>query len=287
MYLDELKTDIGDPLSEEGFAVLKEEAETQIASGYLADQTDLVNYISQLLVDKGVQLSATNPKRFDELQRYWALLAFAAFIGYSAPDKDNLLQRRILYAIQKGLDPESVLKQFYSLYQSDEFIQEAFRVFAHDLEQNTETFGTMPITVEGRRMLPQLKYWILDYAKFPSKSAKRGTVERLNYVNNSPNAKGLTQGQRETLLAVLKLYDEFLNPNIPQRENDLSFENELTDTYAETVQENPVPASAAIPVQVPASTATLSPIHENSDQELIADKLENLRERSQDIGKGG
>jgi hypothetical protein len=278
MYLDELKTEIGDPLSDEGFQLLCEEAESQIENGYIADQMDLVNYISQLLSDKSSQLVKTNPKRYEELQRYWVLTAFAAFIGYAQDDKNNLLQRRILFAIQKGLDPQSLLDQYYSVFKSEEFIQETFRVFAHDLEENTETFGSTPITVEGKRMLPQLKYWILDYSKFPSKVAKRGAVERLNYVNNSPNAKALTQGQRDVLLSVLKLYDEFMNPTIPKRADADSYEYELADTYQGAPR-------AVLPVTQPVAQPVTQPIVQNPDQELIVHKLEDLRTRARDESK--
>ena len=293
MYLDELKTNIGDPLSDEGYELLCEEAREQIASGYIADQMDLVNYISQLLVDKATQLSTPNTKRYDELQKYWAFLAFAAFIGYTPADKSNLLQRRILFALQKGLDPQSILNQFYSTFESDEFISDMFKVFARDLEQNTENFGTMPITIEGKRMLPQLKYWIMDYSKFPSKVAKRGTVERLNYVNNSANAKALTQGQREILLAVLKLYDEFLNPNIPHKNSAATFENELADTYSAAAQ---IPTNTSVPVPAPTPPMRVpvsSPIPTqvkvvappvlqvaSPNEELIMQKLQDLRQRN-------
>lgn len=271
MYLDDLKTDIGDPLSDDGFQRLAEEAESQIDNGYIADQMDLVNYLSQLLSEKGPELAKTNPKRYDELQRYWAFTAFAAFIGYAPGDKDSLLQRRILFAIQRGLDPQSILNQFYSLFQSEEFIKEGFKVFAHDLEENTESFGSVPITVEGRRMLPQLKYWVLDYSKYPTKVAKRGAVERLNYIDHSPNAKGLTQGQREILLSVLKLYDEFLNPVIPRRDGRETYENEISDSYQEAPR-------SAVPAVEPG--VVFAPVAKNPDEALIVTKLQDLRERS-------
>jgi hypothetical protein len=277
MYLDELKKDIGDPLSEDGFQLLTDEVATQVATGYIADQMDLVNYISQLLTDKGQQVAKDNPKRYDELQRFWVSLAFAAFQGYSLSDKDNLLQRRILYAIQKGFDPQILLNQTYSLYHSEAFIQEVFRGYAHDLEENTETFGSAPITVEGRRMLPQLKYWVLDYSKFPSKVAKRGAVERLNYVDNSANTKALTQGQRDTLLSILKLYDEFLNPTIPEQDASEGYDYDLAGSYAEAPREPLSSAQSQL-----ANQPVLARDAHSTDQELIAHKLKDLRERTKD-----
>jgi hypothetical protein len=217
MTLDEIKQIIGDPASDEGFEQIQLEAEDLLQTGSISDQMDFANYLAGILADPVIGLATKDPKRYDDIYRYFALLSFTAFLAYSPQDKINLLQKKILYAIQKGFDPDILLKQFYTFYESPTFINDIFHSFAKYMEDNTEQFGSQPIEVDGRRMLPQLKYWLLDYAEFPSRVAKRGPVERLNYVNQSANTKALPQGQREILLRVLKLYDEFLNPNIPQR----------------------------------------------------------------------
>jgi hypothetical protein len=291
MTLDELKQSIGDPTSDEGFAALQEEAESQISAGYIADQIDLANYISRSLVGLGSSLAAKNPKRYDDLQKYFTLLSFAAFNGYSTQDKINLLQKRLLYAVQKGLDIEDFLKQSYDLYESEDFIRELFRGYAKYLEENTEQFGQLPIEVEGRRMQPQLKYWLLDYSKFPSLVAKRGPVERLNYVNQSPNTKALPQGQRETLLKILKLYDEFLNPNIPVRYSQASpYDNSSSESQSAADRSSSVidqpysmraPAAPQFAPQAP-TQPTPQPVANatTNDEALIRSKLDKLHERS-------
>jgi hypothetical protein len=136
--------------------------------------------------------------------------------------------------------------------------------------------------------------------------AKRGPVERLNYVNQSPNTKSLPQGQRETLLKVLKLYDEFLNPNIPVRYsqaspyNNSSSENQsaaqsaadrsssiIDQPYSMRAPTMPMPMRPAAPQPAPqpamqsaanpqaANTATAT-----NDDDLIRSKLDKLHERS-------
>lgn len=308
MTLDELKQNIGDPTSDDGFNVLQDEVESEIQAGYMADQIDLANYIAQSLVGVSTQLATQNPKRYDDLQKYFTLLSFSAFPACQPQEKINLLQKRLLYAVQKGLDTDEFLKQFYALYENLEFIQTLFRSYAKYMEDNSEQFGSQPIEVDGRRLLPQVKYWLLDYAKFPSRVAKRGPVERLNYANQSPNTKALPQGQREILLRILKLYDEFLNPDIPmshgQSAYDLGSSNSdglagkassiIDMPYADRAPDEPE-NTTPIPRQIQAepgswqSSVEFGPMpqqspqstsHQHDDSALIRDKLDKLHERT-------
>lgn len=290
MYGDDLKKNIGDPTTDDGFAALKQEADEQLASGYMADQSDLVNYISESLVNHP-QLAAQNPKRYDELQKYWAFLAFAALPSYKRADQANLLQKRLLYAMQKGYDPDDFLREFYSIYESYDFIKDQFQTYAKDLEANTETFGTQPIDVEGKRVVPQLKNWILDYAKFPQKVARRGTVERLNYTNQSVNTKSLPQGQRQLLMTVLKFYDDLLNAEIPgeraEAEPTLVNQPEIIQRDNQTTEYRVAPQRVAPPtfsqptpiVQAPAQPQVQATQVQPKPQGDIDSRLENLKQR--------
>jgi hypothetical protein len=176
------------------------------------------------------------------------------------------------------------------------------------MEDNSEQFGSQPIEVEGRRLLPQLKYWLLDYAKFPSRVAKRGPVERLNYVNQSPNTKALPQGQRELLLRILKLYDEFLNPDIPMNRGQSAYDIGVSSSnsfagqansiiempYADRAPDEQV-ESAPVSRQIQAepgswqSSVEFGPMPKpvpqptsqaQDDSALIRDKLDKLHERT-------
>lgn len=184
--------------------------EETISYGEVLEKTDLLEYLGGFL-SKFAQQTNKDPEIYDQLQTGWFHLAFNGLVGLSSEDQDNLIQKRLLAAIQKGVEPEMVTKQFYSYFESEEFIKELFHHFATNLEQNTESLGSLPIEVDGRRMLPLVKYWILDYSKFPSKEARRGAVERLNYLTQSANVRQLTQGQRQWLSKILKLYDDFLS----------------------------------------------------------------------------
>jgi len=272
--ISELKNQIQNPISDEGFELIKQEVEDQIDSGYLVDQIDLVNYISQVLVDNGPELTSKNPKLYDEFQKCWALLAFAAFPGFAPSDQSNLLQKRLLYAIQKGFDPDDLLREIFSLYESYDYIKEILAVYAHDLESNTEGFGTLPVEVEGKRYLPQVKYWVLDYSRFPSKVAHRGTVERLNYIDQSQNTKPLAQGQRQILLKLLKFYDDLIYANMPNVKKGNS-----TETQQAQPPQDQVTRHEDGTIEIKAKTSAYSPM--DLESEKIEHKLEDLKQRAE------
>ncbi|MDB4940404.1 MAG: hypothetical protein JWO40_829 [Candidatus Doudnabacteria bacterium] len=176
---------------------------------------ELLDFINGVLQSKGSEIEAKFPQLYESYQNYWVKLAFATFVLLESVDQDSLLKTRFLNAVNEGINPDDLIKQFYNFYESDEFVKQVFRSLAVDLEQNTEQFGAMPIEIEGRKMLPTLKYWIMDYSKFPSKVAKRGSIERLNYINQSSNTRSLPQMQRQTLLRILKFYDDLNNAERP------------------------------------------------------------------------
>ena len=272
--ISELKDQVQNPISNEGFELIRQEAEDQIASGYIVDQIDLVNYISQILVDNGPELTSKNPKLYDEFQRYWVLLAFAAFPGFAPGDQSNLLQKRLFFAMQKGFNPDDLLREVFFLYESYEYIKEIFTVYARDLENNTEGFGTLPIEVEGKRYLPQIRYWILDYEKFPSHIAHRGTVERINYIDQSQNTKPLAQGQRQILLKLLKFYDDLVYANMPS----------TTKPNSSNIQQAQAPQSGEMvkhedgTVEIKAQSSTYSPL--DLENKKIDQKLDDLKHRA-------
>ncbi len=184
-------------------------------AGDLNEIKEFLDYFSEKLNLEGRAIETANPTLYEKYQSYWVLLAFKVFSAIESADQENLLKTRFLSAIQVGFDPEQLIRDYFSNYQNMELIQETFKAFAKNLEQNNEQFGNIPIEIEGRKLLPTLKYWLSDYSKFPSKVAHRGSIERLNYINQSVNTRALPQTQRQLLLKILKFYDDLINPTRP------------------------------------------------------------------------
>ncbi len=259
MDIEELKNYISDLSNQDNFDVLKSEAEGLLQNGTVSEISALLNFLSDKLNAQAKIVEAKNPQMYEQYESYWALLAFNAFIGMSGPDQDNLLRHRMLYAIQKGFSPDILTYKYFSFYDSQEFISSLFRNFEKSLELNEESLGTNPIDIDGRKFLPQVKYWLQDYSKFPTTSAKRGSIDRLNYINKSQNPRFLTQGQRQQLLLILKLYDDFINCEPPV-------------IKVKPMQSRPAPVSPA-----PARSAMNNGFPQTID---IQQKLEELNQRT-------
>lgn len=189
--------------------------EGALQSGIYDDCVDFASYLSFLMSAGGQEFQLSDPQLYSQCLVLWYELIFKGFVVLHNDDQANILQNRILYPLENGTDPDLIAKGYYEFGYSENKMRELLRTLANDLEQNNETLGTNPITVQGRRYLPAVKYWIMDYANFPSQSGRRGSIDRLNYVNKSQNVRPLTQTQKQTLLKILKLYDSFLNPELP------------------------------------------------------------------------
>ncbi len=209
-----------DTLKDQGnFLALQSYAQGFLDSNVAENCVALADFISGKLQQEGSQIQQQDPKMFNAYQLMWYSLIFRGFISLSPEDQANILQSHLLYAVQIGADLDQALANYFAWQYPLKKIQEIFRDFAKHLEQNSETLGTIPITIEGRRFLPSIRYWLMDYARTPSKVARRGAVERLNYVNQSANARPLTQVQKQQLLKILKFYDQLLNPEAPPRQS--------------------------------------------------------------------
>jgi hypothetical protein len=177
-------------------------------NGTLADHQDCADQLMAYLTGAdGQALARADAQQYDGLVKQWTLLSFGAFTILKADEQQNLLKTRLLVAIQAGYSAEDFTRAHFDMYESDEFLAPLFQSYSQLIRQNTEQLGSGSVEVAGTKYLPQIRYWVLDYSKAPSQSARRSSIDRLGYVNASPNTRQLTQAQRSWLLEVLKLYD--------------------------------------------------------------------------------
>ena len=163
-----------------------------------------------------------------------------------------------------------------------------FAGFSQLVRQNTEQLGSGSVEVGGVKYLPQLRYWLLDYAKSPSQSARRSSIDRLNYVNTSPNARQLTQPQRAWLLEVLKLHDALASVDRPlegDRQTERNVERPAPAETTAPVEKPfvPQPVITVLPVAVPVPPPQPPPIPQPAPQPdlstVIDQKLDTLERR--------
>lgn len=203
------------PVDPKDFLKIEEEIQDVLLTEHIGYAEEALNFLNAMLQARGQEIESKFPNLYDKYQAYWVKLAYLCFPVLQSADQDSLLSTRLLTAIQNGFEPDHFLADYYNLYESDDFIKQNFRNFIKNIEQNNEHFGTAPVEIEGHKLMPTLRYWIQDYSQFPSKVAKRGSVERLNYVNQSQNTRVLPQSQRQLLLKVLKFYDDLINAERP------------------------------------------------------------------------
>ncbi|MEK7652236.1 MAG: hypothetical protein AAB351_03520 [Patescibacteria group bacterium] len=226
--------------SADNFEAIKLQADGVIQAGDPADAEDFLNLLSKSLAAQGNTVQSTNPQMYDQYEAMWTLLAFKAFPTLNSDDQENLLKTRFFFAIQNGYNPDAIVNEFFLDYQDDSVVKNKFGIFVKYLLSNAERLGSNTVEIEGKKYLPELRYWIQDYSKFPSKTPKRGSVERLAYINQSGNVRSLTQVYRQALLRVLKFYDDLVNVDRPKKmidEEDLEDAREDMEVLAQAWQE--------------------------------------------------
>ena len=211
MEINDLKQLIQDPTSPDDFQSIQAECEDLLQSGDPYECQQMADYLGEVLQTQAGRLQG-NAQMYEAFQSYWHRLAFKAFVNMPANVKADLLSRRLLYAVSRGYNPDELIQKYFEMYDDKDLVKNVFTGFVKNLEDNTETLGSNSLSVEDKKFLPQVKNWIYDYSKFPSLNARRSNIDRLNYVNQSQNVRPLTQGQRQALLKILKLYDDMLNP---------------------------------------------------------------------------
>ncbi len=256
MQASDLSQFITDPSSAQDAQLIREQTEDILLYGDNVEKQEYLALLSDILAKNGTKLENGNVQLFDQYQGLWVRLAFGSFINLSTADQNNLLEKRLLFAIENGLEPSDLLKDFYSYYEDESVVSGLLKALSRSLEKNDETLGNAPIEIEGKRYAPAMKYWILDYSKFPSKSAHRSAVERLNYSNQSPNTRQLTQVQRQSLLKFLKLYDDLVFAERPVTAKRKVFSD------IDLVRKMPV--TAAPVSNGPATATTILPTPQNA-----------------------
>ena len=248
---------------------IKVDVDDALWNGTMADRQDAADELMAYLTGEGQSMARSDAKEYDQLVRQWVLLSYRAFVVLPLDEQQELLKTRLLVAVQSGYHVEEFTDAYFDMYESDDFLAPIFSDYANMVMQNIEPIGFSSVEVEGAKYLPQVRYWVLDYSKSPSQSARRTSIDRLNYTNSSLNARQLTQIQRTHLLEILKLYDLLVVCERPAPKNDTSNGASSPERTAPPQAPTPVAAVAATPVTpaVPAAPQ-LSPIEQQIDEKL-------------------
>src|SRR5258708_2114795 len=127
-----------------------------------------MDYLFEVISNFQKGMNQNSQALYSKYDSFRILLAFSSFAVLDPQDQEDLLKTRILSAIQNDFNPGDISKQFFIFFESENFIRDSFKLFAKNLEQNIEKLGDNTLEIEGKKYLPQLKNWILDYIKYPT-----------------------------------------------------------------------------------------------------------------------
>ena len=186
-----------------------------------------------------------------------AITEFEARFFENLPNDEwvQILQENLLEFLSKNYDIAALLQGFYTSHfngKKKEFIISLLQA----LEKNREVLGQQPLVLEGKKLSPQVQYWIKDYIGFiPRIGSDRSTFDEVKYLKGSPNVSKLSITEKNSLLQILKIYSWLLNPRELSQEEVSEGDREL---FAKSASVKSAPQTVNIS-QVPLKTGAIIP----------------------------
>jgi len=145
--------------------------------------------------------------KYDIILNY---LIWFTFPLRSEKEVRKIMEEELLFGIKINVDIYEKIRQRLYLYANDIGNLSERRLMTETLRNNTEELGKNNlVSQEGRNIVRKqtIKNWLSDYDNFTNNDKEKGGVERLNYINNNINTRGLDKDQQNILLEILKIYD--------------------------------------------------------------------------------
>src|SRR3989338_395720 len=159
---------------------------------------------------------------------------------------------------------ELVMKMYYP---SSDLVEQERKIYLRGLESNVQLLGKEDLAAGHERKHPTVGNWLSDYRAFVNLAAaktRRGALEELTYINQSPNVKKLGANERLVLQKLIKLYDwlsserfqyDFSLPEqqpeeelmLPGDQHDL-IPKDLADFVNTRIAARPRPAAVKLPL---------------------------------------
>ncbi|MDD4901193.1 MAG: hypothetical protein PHS62_03760 [Patescibacteria group bacterium] len=175
-------------------------------------------YLSQELIkllSNNKDFAQIDPELFKAYQRLIVYLKFLCLISQPLNDIEDLFKKHLLLAIREEIELKVRLKLIF-LINSDEETGDKIRLaIIKALEANEEKIGKENLagSVDGLPIYPYIKNWLRNYISFFSaEKEERGELEQVTYLGQNQNVKQLSQGEKEILTEVIKLYDYLCFP---------------------------------------------------------------------------
>ena len=181
----------------------------------------LFNLIKQI-----PRLASERPDMFREYLRMLAGLKASFFLTMPLGDILDFLRENLLYSLEV-IDFDIVTKIYKLLILSakyPEVFETERKQYIKAIEQNKEMIGNDYIKTETKALatqIPTVENWLLDYNQFSvayqpglkggmrprGSGSLGGSLERVAYMQKSPNVKNLSKDEKFILFRLLELYD--------------------------------------------------------------------------------
>lgn len=183
------------------------------------DMAELFGIIRNFL-DKNPSLADTHPELF---RRYYELLLVLRACSMGLTSENDMVKFLAEYslacvAVEIFTYPTFRLEEILCRFlrwtiqlSTDDEKRDIRNLFIKAVEENNEILGIDYLTLkpQNQEVSPVMMNWLKDYnqTSLVQQGQKRGSVERINYMNRSINVKSLNADQKKLLLKYLDLYD--------------------------------------------------------------------------------
>jgi hypothetical protein len=165
----------------------------------------------ELLV-KYPQLQKEKPELFIKYNQLVVLLKFVLFSSRPFEQIEELIHSYLLFAINHKVSIQDKFQDVLDVYNDimmDGKIAESLAVAM--IESRTLIGKQELITPSRKKVPPTIGNWMRDYDSATrsklTEDEKRGAVQRITYLNTSPNGRTLSSDDRKNLLNIFEIYD--------------------------------------------------------------------------------
>ncbi len=169
--------------------------------------------LEDILLPEYPQLKQEQPEIYERYERLIVLLKFINLVTRGIPQISELIEQHIIDALQAGIPVKNKFEEVLEDYDDMLLGGTIAQALANALSKSTQPLGQAPIALKGenRPVRPTVANFLTDYFQAtlppPGRMQRVGAVERITYLNQSPNVRSLSKDNKDVLLRVLELYD--------------------------------------------------------------------------------
>ncbi len=177
--------------------------------------------LENILLPLNKSLEFDHPEIFQEYFNLIVILKFITLSARSLKEVVDLIKTQIITVLTSKIKMKEKLQDVLDVYNDILLEGKVSEALSVALRDSKIRIGTVKIQPRGseQEALPTISAWINDYHRYTMSLAGPGRVigpmERVTYLNQSPNMKLVSKEERSQLLHIFELYDwlRFGDPN--------------------------------------------------------------------------